>query len=46
MKKRVGVQILIGLTGLGFLVYGVKRGELSVILNKAANICLECIGIG
>lgn len=32
--------------GLAMIVYGIYRGELSVVFTKAVNICLECIGIG
>ena len=34
------------LVGLGLMVLGVFRGEMAVVLQKATNICLECIGIG
>ncbi|MDO7203806.1 CD1871A family CXXC motif-containing protein [Paraclostridium bifermentans] len=29
-----------------FIVVGSSRGEVKVVLKKAVNICLECIGIG
>lgn len=32
--------------GLGVMIYGACRGEMAVVLKKAINICLECIGIG
>ncbi len=32
--------------GAGFLVLGILGGEVAVVLSRAANICLECIGIG
>ena len=32
--------------GLAMMIYGICRGELSVVFAKAASICLECIGIG
>jgi len=32
--------------GAGFLALGILGGEVAVVLSRAANICLECIGIG
>lgn len=32
--------------GTGMMAYGIFRGEMEVVLTKAINICLECIGIG
>ena len=29
-----------------FLIYGVSRGEVALVLNKAIYICMECIGLG
>ena len=37
-----GVAVL----GLAMMGFGIYRGELAVVLKKAVNICLECIGIG
>ena len=43
-SSRIGVCIaIIGLICMGI---GIYRGEASVVLEKAINICLECIGIG
>lgn len=44
IKKHISSFILV--IGLGFIVYGSYRGEALVVLQKAINICLECIGIG
>ena len=42
MRRGVGIAFL-GLLMMGF---GIYRGEAAVVLAKAINICLECIGIG
>lgn len=40
------IRLLIGLTAGAMIWAGVERGEPSMILNKAARVCLECIGLG
>ncbi|MCF2682038.1 CD1871A family CXXC motif-containing protein [Faecalicatena contorta] len=40
------LQIFILVAAFGMLSYGIYRGEVSMVLNKAVNICLECIGLG
>lgn len=40
------VRIAIAAAACAFIVYGVVRGEVEIVLNKAVNICLECIGLG
>lgn len=45
-KAKTATQCITGLLAVSFIIYGVCRGEVSVVLNKAVNICLECIGLG
>lgn len=40
------VAILLIVTGIAFLCFGILRGELDTVFRKAINVCLECIGIG
>ena len=42
----IHLQLAIIALGVVLLVIGIQRGELSLILRKAINICFECIGIG
>lgn len=32
--------------GVLLILFGIWKGELDTVWNKAANICMECIGIG
>ena len=43
-KNLISGTILI--LSLGFMVYGVYRGEVNSVFTKAINLCLECIGSG
>ena len=39
-------RIILCAAAVGFILYGVNRGEVAIVLKKAINICLECIGLG
>lgn len=43
---KISIRIVGLLTACAFVIYGFARGEAAVVLNKAVNICLECIGLG
>lgn len=44
-KNKVIPYIALGL-GVVMIIAGVIREEHLIVLKKAVNICLECIGIG
>lgn len=44
--KQATITKLLLLTGVVFLAVGIWRGEAFEVLQKAIQICLECIGIG
>jgi hypothetical protein len=46
MNKRRAAAIAILVLGILLIAAGVFRGELDVILKKAAVVCMECIGLG
>ena len=46
MKKSQRVALIVFMAGFAFLIFGIYRGEVTVVLRKAVTICLECIGIG
>ncbi len=38
--------IALAAVGILMMAVGIYRGEMAVVLEKAVNICMECIGIG
>ncbi len=45
-KRKTFLFFAAFLLGAAFLLVGIFRGEVAVVLKKAVYICLECIGIG
>ena len=45
-KKIWLLRAVLFVAGAAMLVAGVMNGEAGTVLQKAVNICLECIGIG
>lgn len=46
IKWKAAAQPMLLLMGAAFILHGVTRGEVAVVLTKAIKICLECVGIG
>ena len=44
--KRIFLSISLFLVSVVFIIIGVARGEVAVVLQKAVRICMECIGLG
>lgn len=46
MKKRLVLPTGLMLAGLVLMIIGIANKEVGTVFQKAANICMECIGIG
>lgn len=40
------IRAAVIIAAAAMIIYGCARGEMGVVLNKAINICFECIGLG
>jgi len=45
IRQRLAPAVVL-FAGAVFMLAGIYRGEMDVVLRKAINLCLECIGIG
>ena len=45
-QKGRALPFVLILLGAVLIVLGILRGEAAIVLSRAVNICLECIGIG
>lgn len=47
MKQKMWLlRALLLVAAVAMIIIGVANGEAQTVLQKAVNICLECIGIG
>lgn len=44
-KKNIARAAVVA-ASFAFIFYGIIRSETPLVLSKAVNICLECIGLG
>lgn len=45
-KKLIFLRGAVCAAAVFCIAFGLKSGEVPVVLNKAINICFECIGLG
>lgn len=45
-RRLLAVQLALAALAALMIVVGIAREEVALVLTKAANICMECIGLG
>jgi hypothetical protein len=40
------LRVVLLVCAAAMIAVGVSRGEVGIVLKKAVNLCLECIGLG
>jgi len=45
-RRRNTITVALLVVSVALIVAGVMTGEPDTVLNKAINVCMECIGIG
>ncbi len=46
MNRKLALRIALISVALIFILIGILNGEATIVLRKARDICLSCIGIG
>lgn len=45
-KRMLAAQLALLVLAAGMIAVGMLREEVELVLTKAVNICMECIGLG
>ena len=45
-KRRLGLGLAVLVLAAVMITVGISRGEMGTVVQKAVNICFECIGLG